>query len=352
LLGVCSIGQAGPTGGPQGEQQETPYNIGFDQKLGDKINLDLMFKDEEGNDVTLRQCIDGKPSILILAWYQCPGLCGEVLNGVLDAIRKMRLTCGKDFNIVTVSFDQKEPPGLALAKKRHFVTEYGRKEAHYGWKFLTGKQDSIDQLTASVGFRYEWDKMLKEFKHVSGIVILTPEGVISQYLPGIEYLDRGSDGQLLEDQTKTLRLSLVEASDGKVGDFADRIFLSCYRFDPHRSQYSLSVLWLVRAGGLLTLLIIAGIYARTSWKIPGGRLLVVGILTYAALLPLLMFTRISVGSWIDSFVELPRWTQRAIVIPVGIVIFLIGRWVWRSARKSEKALHESDTPSLVGGEVP
>jgi protein SCO1/2 len=326
LLAVSATANAGPTRGPQGEPQETPYNIGFDQKLGEKINLDLAFKDEEGNDVTLGQCINGKPSILILAWYQCPGLCGEVLNGVLDAIRKMKLTCGKDFNIVTVSFDQKEPPGLALAKKRHFVTEYGRKEAHTGWKFLTGRQDNIDRLTPSVGFRYEWDKMLKEFKHVSGIVILTPEGVISQYLPGIEYLDRGSNGQLLDDQTKTLRLSLVEASDGKVGDLADRIFLSCYRFDPHRGQYSLSVIWLVRAGGLLTLLTIAGIFAWKSWKLPGARVLVVGILVYVVALPLIMYTRFSID-------VLPNWAWRALMVPAGLVVYFVGRMIWRTAKK-------------------
>ena len=169
---------------PNSIPDEPNPRVGFDQKLGDKIPLDLTFTDENGNEVTLAQCVDGKPTIVILAWYQCPMLCGEVLTGVMDAARKMRLTCGKDFNIVTVSIDPKEPVNLAQAKKMHFVTEYGRKEADQGWKFLTTKnQEHIDKLAAAVGFRYEWDKMLKEFKHPSGIVIVTPEGVISPVLP-------------------------------------------------------------------------------------------------------------------------------------------------------------------------
>jgi protein SCO1/2 len=339
LLGGTSLAENGLI--PNSVPDETNPRVGYDQKLGEKIPLDLTFTDENGNEVTIGQCMDGKPSIIILAWYQCPMLCGEVLTGVMDAARKMRLTCGKDFNIVTVSIDTKEPAKLAHGKKMHFVTEYGRKEADKGWKFLTTKnQDHIDQLAASVGFRYEWDKMLKEFKHPSGIVIVTPEGVISRYFPGIEYLDRGEAGQLLEDQTKTLRLSLVEAGEGKIGTFSDRVFLSCYRFDPHRGKYSLGIMWMMRAGGLLTLLIIAGIYARVAWKLPGARLMVVGVLIYALLLlPVIMFTSVSID-W------MPRWAAKAAIVPVGVVVFFIGRWIWRSAKVSGGETTAPPVPSV------
>jgi cytochrome oxidase Cu insertion factor (SCO1/SenC/PrrC family) len=163
---VTAVAQARP-GVPQdtgGEDRPNP-NVRFDQKLGDKVPLDLTLNDENGNEVRLGDCIGGKPTILILAYYRCPQLCGQVFIGVLEAIRPLKLTCGKDFNIVCVSFDPKEQPGLALAKKRYFVNEYGRKEADWGWKFLTGKQPSIEALTDAVGFHYEYDKTIKEYNH-------------------------------------------------------------------------------------------------------------------------------------------------------------------------------------------
>ena len=212
--------------------------VGFDQKLGDKVPLDLTFTDEDGNDITLGKCIDGKPTILILAYYRCTMLCGEVLGGVLDACRRMPLTmtCGSEFNIVTVSFDPKEKFELAKAKKMHFVTEYGRKEADWGWHFLTGHKDSIDKLTVACGFRSEWDPMIKEYNHPAGIMVVTPEGIIARYFPGIEYVDRGENGQLLKDSTRTLRLTLVEAGDGQIGKPSDKAFLSCYQYNPHTEQ--------------------------------------------------------------------------------------------------------------------
>jgi protein SCO1/2 len=340
LLLAAASSARGPVQQPGVDAQE-PANprVGYDQKLGEKVPLDLTFADEDGNEVTLAQCVDGKPTILILAWYKCPSLCGEVLNGVKDAARAMKLTCGKDYSIVTVSIDTKEPPRMAHSKKMYFVTEYGRKEADHGWHFLTTKNEgNIKQLAASVGFRYEWDAMLKEYKHPSGIVILTPDGTISRYFPGIEYVDRGGpSGEVLADPTKTLRLSLVEAGDGKIGSLSDRVFLSCYRFDPHKGAYSFQVLWIMRAGGLLTLLILALVYARFAWKLPGGRLLVVGILVYGGLvLPVIMFTSFSVDS-------IPRWALKASVVPLGLAVFLVARWIWKSA-KTRQAKVEAAPP--------
>src|SRR5437763_1092185 len=128
---------------PAGER-DPKHNVGYEQKLGDKVPLDLRFMREDGVDVSLGDCVGGKPTILVLGYYRCPQLCGEVFAGVLDAARHMRgYTIGKEFNVVCVSFDPKEHADLALAKKRHFVTEYGRKEADEGWRFLTGKKDAI-----------------------------------------------------------------------------------------------------------------------------------------------------------------------------------------------------------------
>jgi protein SCO1 len=341
-LCLAAVVQAGDGLAPgRADEQDKPNpKVGFDQKLGDKVPLDLTFTDEDGNDITLGKCVDGKPTILILAYYRCPMLCGEVLAGVLDACRNMpsSMTCGKEFNIVAVSFDPKEKHEMARAKKMHFVTEYGRKEADWGWHFLTGHKESIDALTAACGFRYEFDPMLKEYNHPSGILVVTPEGIISRYFPGIEYLDRGENGQLLRDKSRTLRLTLVEAGEGQIGTASDKVFLSCYQYNPHTGKYSANVMLIMRAGGLLTLLIIAGVYARTSWKIPGFRVMVLGMLAYVALLPVIMYTAMPVNA-------LPTWAQRGIILPIGLVVFLVGRWAWKSAKRAQPA------PPLVGAGV-
>lgn len=331
LFAPAGLAGDGVVAGQASDADRPNPNVRFDQKLGDKVPLDLPLTDEDGRPTTLGQCVNGKPTILVLAYYRCPMLCGEVFAGVLDACRHMprSMTCGNEFNIVCVSFDPKETAGLAKAKKMHFVTEYGRKEADWGWHFLTAKKESIDRLTDACGFRYEFDPMLKEYNHPSGIMVVSPEGVLCRYFPGIEYLDRGFDGQLLKDPSKTLRLTLVEAGRGEVGSVSDKIFLSCYQYNPHTGKYSANVMLLMRFGGLLTLLVIAGVYARTSWRVPGGRLLVVGLLAYVALIPVIMFTSMPVTG-------IPAWAQRSLVVPVGVVAFLFGRWVWRSAKRSRQ----------------
>ncbi|WP_020471299.1 SCO family protein [Zavarzinella formosa] len=252
------IASAGDGLAPASEAPDkTKHDVGIDQKRGDKIPLDLSFTDENGNEVSLNDCIGGKPSILIMAYYRCPVLCGEVLAGVLDAAKNLKtFTIGKEFNVVTVSFDPKEAPELALAKKRHFVNEYGRKEADFGWKFLTTKnKKNIDQLAAAVGFRYEYDKSIKEYNHASGIMIITPEGIISQYMPGIDYM-RNDDGSMPEEKSKHLREALTNAGDGKIGDWSERIFLTCFRYSPHTGKYTANVKFIVQCGGVLTLLVI------------------------------------------------------------------------------------------------
>ena len=338
---LVAVGSARAEDGllPFGSNQDSANpKVRFDQKLGDKVPLDLTFLDENGNEVTIGQCIDGKPTILIVAYYICPMLCGEVLNGVLDATRKMKMTIGKEFNVLAVSFDQRDKPSLARDKKRHFVNEYGRKEADYGWKFLTGQKPNIEVLTNAIGFHYEYDPMIKQYNHPAGIIILTPDGTISRYLPGVDYLDHGEYGQEIQDPTKTLRLSLVEAGQGKIGDLSDRVFLSCYLYNPHTGKYSLSVMWLIRAGGLLTLLIIAGVYARVAWKLPGARVMVIGIMAYVALLPLIMYTSFSID-WI------PKWGQRLAIVPILLVAFFAARLVWKSAKRGNRPGTASASPA-------
>lgn len=297
-----------------GPDKATP-DANYDQKLGDKVPLDLPFLDENGNTVTLGECINNKPTILIMNYYGCPMLCGEVLNGVLDSMRRMGggFTCGKEYNVVAVSFDHKEKPELARAKKMHYVTEYGRKEADWGWKFLTGKKLNIESLASAVGFHYVYDRMLKEYNHPSGIIVLSPNGTISRYFAGIIYPPE----ELKES------LQAVAKDSDFVGAKELRDFFSCYRFNPHTGKYSAEVKGIMRSAGALTLLLLAGFYAWKCWRIPGVRVLVVGILGYLSLVPVIMFASMPTAAFVSIYALMT------------VVIVVMGRILWKSAKAQQ-----------------
>jgi protein SCO1/2 len=311
-LGAQARDGLAPAGGEPPDQPQG--KVGYEQKLGEKVPLDLPFADENGSPVTLGECVGGKPTILVLAYYRCPMLCGEVLAGVLDSMRRMGgdFTCGREFNVVAVSFDPKEKPELALAKKRHFVAEYGRKEADHGWRFLTGTKPSIDRLTQAVGFHYEFDKMLKEYNHPSGIVVLTPSGTISRYFAGIDY----PPAELRES------LETVAARE-QVGVKDLRDFFSCYRYNPHTGKYSANVMGIVRTSGALTLLLLAGLYAWRSWRVPGVRVMVVGIVGYLLFVPVILFA------------QMPRDAFVAVFAGLTVAVVVVGRLVWRAAKAQQ-----------------
>ncbi len=241
-----------PESGPSRNQNP---EVGIDDKVGQQVPLNLVFRDENGKAVTLKDCIGGKPTILVLAYFRCPMNCTDVLNGLVDAMRAMPpdFSAGGAFNVVTVSFDPKEQPELARMKKQSYLEMYGRTGAENGWHFLTGARDPIKILTDSVGFRYVYDKVYKEYDHPTGVIVLTPEGKIARYFYGINY----AGNYRVPGGTTTLRLTLVEASDGKVGSLLDKLILSCYRFDHLEQKYSLNILLAVRAGSILTVLLLA-----------------------------------------------------------------------------------------------
>jgi protein SCO1 len=215
-------------------------NVGFDQRLNEQVPLDLPFTDDEGERVKLGKYFEGKPVILVLAYYRCPMLCTQVLNGLVQGLRDMPFTIGKEFRVVTVSFDPNETTDMAAAKKRTYLHSYGKPEAAEGWHFLTGDQQSITRLTRAVGFRYAYDATSDQFAHAAGIVILTPTGKISRYFYDVHYSGRD------------LRLGLVEASRNKIGSPIDQILLFCFHYDPTAGKYGATIMNFVRAGGVLT----------------------------------------------------------------------------------------------------
>jgi protein SCO1/2 len=226
-------------------------NVGIDQKLGAVVPMQLMFKDEQDQDVRLGDEFDHRPVILVMVYYQCPMLCTLVLNDLLRTMRAMPETAGQDYDVITVSFDPRDTPDSALVKKKTMLAQYDRPGAENGWHFLTGQPVSIAALTDAVGFRYAWDAKNQMYAHASGIMILTPSGKISRYFFGVEYVP------------KDVRIALDEASDGHVGGLADAVLLYCFCYDPATGKYGLAISRLLKTGGVATVLALGGFVVLT-----------------------------------------------------------------------------------------
>jgi protein SCO1/2 len=220
---------------------EALRGVGFDQRLGAEVPRDLPFRDEHGATVTLGDYLGDRPVLLVPAYYECPMLCTLVLNGVVSALRALPFDIGREFRVVTVSFNPHDTSELAAAKKATYMQEYRRPGADAGWHFLVGDETSIRPLMEAIGFRYNWDAEAKQYAHASGIVLLTPGGRLSHYFYGVEFAPRD------------LRLALVEASNERIGSVVDQLLLFCFHYDPATGRYSRVALNAVRAGGVLTL---------------------------------------------------------------------------------------------------
>jgi len=252
VAAAVAVGQpAAPAPAPAaGSQSGLPVplrEVGFDQNIGAMLPLDLSFRDETGEAVTLGQYFGSRPVLLSLVYYECPMLCSMALNGLVSSLRVLDLEPGRDFDLVTVSFNPKEGPALAAAKKATYVEEYDRPQAASAWHFLTGDSLAIRRLTDTVGFRYTWDEKTKQYAHASGLIVTTPSGQLARYFFGIDYSPRD------------MRLGLVEASAGKLGNVVDQALLYCFRYDPESGTYAAAALNLVRAGGAVTVVAMAAL---------------------------------------------------------------------------------------------
>jgi protein SCO1/2 len=216
--------------------------IGFDQNIGQHVPLDTTFRDESGASVRLGDYFGKRPVVLVFAYYDCPMLCTLVINGLSSALGVLTLVPGKDFEIVTVSFNPRDTPAAAAAKKAAYLERYKQPGASESWHFLTGEESSIERLTQAAGFRYAWDADTKQFAHPSGIIVLTPDGRLARYLFGIEYGPRD------------LRFGIIEASSGKVGTPVDSLLLYCYHYDPMTGRYGLVIMQVMRLAGAATVL--------------------------------------------------------------------------------------------------
>ena len=245
-------------GNPSSGLPKALSNVGLEQKLDQQLPLDLVFRDESGQEVKLGQYFGQKPVVLALVYYDCPMLCTQVLNGMVTSFRVLPFQVGKEFDVVTVSFDPRENSELAARKKKVYVNylpEKLRPAATNGWHFLTGDQANIAKLTDAVGFRYYYDETTKQFAHASGIMVATPHGKLSRYFYGIEYAPRD------------LRLGLIESSAEKIGSPVDQLLLYCYHYDPATGKYGAAVMKIMRIAGVLTVLaLVAMLFALKGRK--------------------------------------------------------------------------------------
>ena len=218
--------------------------VGITQNLNAQIPPGLVFRDETGRPVRIGDFFGRKPIVLSLVYFDCPALCTEVLNGELRTMKAISLDLGKDFDAVTVSFEPRDTPALAKAKRDVYAGQYARPEAADHWHFLTGEQQSIDALTSVAGFHYAYDSSIRQYAHAAAILILTPDGRIDRYFYGVQY------------PARDVRLGLVEASEDKIGTFTDHALLYCYQYDPMTGKYGVVVMNVLRVAGGLTVLIL------------------------------------------------------------------------------------------------
>ena len=243
---VAPVGQKS-MGDPAPDRLPDVLNgVKIDQRLGQQLPLNTPFVDETGKPVKLGDYFGKRPVMMAMVYYKCPILCAETLNGLVGALEMVKLTPGKDFQVVLVSIDPSEGPAVAAESKAAYLKRYGRPQTANGWHFLTGQQPAIQALSKAVGFGYvrmpQPPGKPPMFAHASAIEVITPEGKMAQYYLGVEF------------SPKDLQLGLVEASHNTIGTPVDNILTYCYRYNPLLNRHSLAIARLVQAGCMLTFL--------------------------------------------------------------------------------------------------
>jgi len=227
--------------------------VGIEEHLDAKIPLTAEFVDEHGKRVRLGDYFDGeRPVILTLNYYRCPMLCGLQLNGLVEGLVQMDWTIGDQFEMVTISINPLETPSLAGEKKQNYLKWYDRAGAGTGWHFLTGREDDIQRVAETVGFRYRYDEESDQYAHAAAIFVVMPDGRVARYLYGIEY------------PPSDLKLALLEASQGKIGNAFDQLILYCFHYDPSSRSYAPVAMNIMRLGGGATVFVL-GLSLGALW---------------------------------------------------------------------------------------
>ena len=227
-----------------------PPPVEWEQRLGEVLPLQETFRLHTGETLALGELFDGRPVVLALVYYECPMLCNMILDGLVRALDQVSFDAGDEYRVVALSIDPGETPELAAAKRDAYLEAYGREVAFDDWSFLVGDEPAIRRVAETVGYEYTYVAETGEYAHGAGITILTPEGVVSRVLLGIEY------------EPRDVRLALVEASEGNIGTVVDQFLLRCFHYDPARGKYGLAILNTLRGAGLATVAILAIVVIR------------------------------------------------------------------------------------------
>lgn len=230
-------------------------SVGVDEHLGAQLDLSLKFRDDSGQEVPLGHYFhQGKPVLMAMVYYNCPSLCNYHLNGLTEILKSLKWTAGEKFEVVAISMDHSETPELALPKKKNYVAAYGRLESENGWHFLTGSKENVKAIADQLGFRFKWLEDKKQFAHAAVTYVVTPDGKISRYLHGIQ------------PELNTLKLSLLEASNGKIGNAIEQVLMFCFKFDPTKNKYTLYAWNLMQIGAVMTVLLLAVFLLPVWWR--------------------------------------------------------------------------------------
>jgi protein SCO1 len=235
--------------------------VGITEHPDASLPLDRMFVDQDGHQATLGQYFGhGRPVILTLNYSSCPMLCNVQRDGLLEALKQLKMTPGQEFDIVTISIDPNESPQRAHQTWAATLKAYGRPEAGKGWHFLTGSEQNIQAVAQAVGFGYRFVPTRQEFAHSAAIFLCTPEGHVGRYLYGVKY------------EPQTLRLSLLETAKGKIGTTLDQIILYCFHYDANSKRYAPAAMRIMRVGGGLSAAIL-GMFLTRAWLTSRTRML-------------------------------------------------------------------------------
>jgi protein SCO1/2 len=248
-------GSMGMTGGIVASNVPPKFqDVTFRQRLGEQLPLDARFRDETGREVALGDYFGDRPVMLAFVYYQCPMLCPLVMNGISSALKVVPFTPGDEFDVVFISFDPRDTPEAANAKKQAHLQHWAVTDTADGWHFLTGDEAEIRRVTDAAGFTYHWDEETQQFAHVSGVLVTTPDGRLARYFYGVEYAP------------KDLRLALVDSTDGKLGSVVDELLLYCFHYDPATGRYGAVFMNIMRLGGVLTVGLIVGFIVLMRWR--------------------------------------------------------------------------------------
>ncbi len=246
LLPVVMAGTAGADG-------PDLHAVAFEQKLDAQVPLDLRFRNERNQEVALRDLISDKPIVLTLNYLRCENLCPLELDDLAKTLAKLSFEIGDEFDVLTVSIDARETPIIAANKRMVVLQRYGRPEAEDDWHFLTGTEESIQALTDTVGFYYAYDAKTDDFAHPTGVIVLTPSGRVARYLYGVGYTPRD------------VRLALVEASQHRIGNPVDQVFLFCFAYDAAQGRYTGVAMNFVQIGAFAGFLVLGGFVGTLWW---------------------------------------------------------------------------------------